>query len=196
MSRTDVGLHIADVYAKALYELSEQSKIVEEVKSELEMLEAIIAQEHGFLNIMSSPQFSGDYKQSLLHKMFAGKVNELTLNFLLVADEHNRMMFLPQIIARFNEIWEAHHGFSVVELTLTEDLNEGELENASEAIANAMQKKVILKLNVKPSIVGGAVIKYGDSLIDNSIKGRLHRAVRTVMDKCKELGIKHEVRYQ
>jgi len=196
MSRTDVGLHIADVYAKALYELSEQSKIVEEVKGELEMLEAIIAQEHGFLNIMSSPQFSGDYKQSLLHKIFAGSLNELTFNFLLTVDKHNRMMFLSQIINCFDEIWEAHHGFSVVELTLTESLNEDELRNASEAIANAMRKKVILKLNVKPSIVGGAVIKYGDSMIDNSVKGRLHRAVRTVMDKCKELGIRNEVQYQ
>ncbi len=196
MSRTDVGLHIADVYAKAIYELAEQSKIVEEVKSELELLEAIIAQENGFLNIMSSPQFSSDYKQSLLHKMFAGRLNELTFNFLFTVDKHNRTMFLPQIIARFNEIWEAHHGFSVVELTLFDDLKEDELKNASEAIANAMQKKVILKLNVKPSIMGGAVIKYGDSLIDNSIKARLHRAVRTVMDKCKELGIRNEVRYQ
>jgi F-type H+-transporting ATPase subunit delta len=195
MTRTDVGLHVADVYAKALYELSEQSKIVEEVKSEMELLEAIIAQDSGFLNIMVSPQFSSDYKQSLMHKIFAG-LNELTFNFLLTVDKHNRMMFLSQIINCFDGIWEAHHGFSVVELTLTENLNEDELRNASEAIANAMRKKVILKLNVKPSIVGGAVIKYGDSMIDNSVKGRLHRAVRSIMDKCKELGIRNEVQYQ
>jgi F-type H+-transporting ATPase subunit delta len=195
MTRADVGLHVADVYAKALYELSEQSKIVEEVKSEMELLEAIIAQESGFLNIMVSPQFSSDYKQSLMHKIFAG-LNELTFNFLLTIDKHNRMMFLSQIINCFDEIWEAHHGFSVVELTLTENLNEDELRNTSEAIANAMRKKVILKLNVKPSIVGGAVIKYGDSMIDNSVKGRLHRAVRSIMDKCKELGIRNEVQYQ
>ncbi len=196
MTGTDIGLHVADIYARAIYELAEQFEVVEELKGEMELLGTLIAQEREFLHIMSSPQFSADYKQSLLNKMFAGKINELTLNFLLAVDRHNRMMYLPQMIARFGEIWDAHHGISIVELTFHENLSQGELANVAESVSNAMGKQVQIRLNVKPAIMGGAVIRYGASVIDNSIKGRLHRAVRTIMDRCKQIRIKDEVQYQ
>jgi F-type H+-transporting ATPase subunit delta len=196
MTGTDIGLHVADVYAGVIYDLAEQAAITEEAKSEMELLADLIAREKDFLYIMASPQFSGDYKQSLLQKMFEGKINELTFNFLLTVGRHNRMVFLPQIIAKFVDLWDAHHGLSAVELTVHENLAENELKDASAAIASAMGKKVLLKLNVKPAIMGGAVIRFGDSVIDNSIKARLHRAVRTIIDRCKETGIKDEVQYQ
>jgi F-type H+-transporting ATPase subunit delta len=196
MTGTDIGLHVADIYAKTIYELAEQFKVVEELKGEMKLLETLIAEEREFLHIMSSPQFAAEYKQSLLNKMFAGKINELTLNFLLEVDRHNRMMYLPQMIARFGEIWNAHHGISIVELTFHENLSQGELANVAESVSNAMGKQVQIRLNVKPAIMGGAVIRYGASVIDNSIKGRLHRAVRTIMDRCKQIRIKDEVQYQ
>ena len=196
MTGTDIGLHVADLYARTIYELAGQFEAVEELKGEMKLLETLIAEEREFLHIMSSPQFSAEYKQSLLNKMFAGKINELTLNFLLEVDRHNRMMYLPQIIERFGEIWDAYHGIRIVELTLHENITPDELANVTQAISKAMGKEVQLKLNVKPAIMGGAVIRYGESVIDNSIKNRLYRAVHTIMDNCKQIRIKDEVQYQ
>ena len=196
MTGTDIGLHIGDIYSRALYDLAAEFGIVEEVKDELTMLETLIVQEKEFLNIMASPQFTAEYKQSLLNMMFAGKINDLTLNFLLEVDRHNRAMYLLQMVASFGELWDAHHGISIVELTLHENVNPDELANITQAISNAMGKQVQLKLNVKPAIMGGAVIRYGESVIDNSIKNRLYHAVRTVMDSCKQIRIKDEVQYQ
>ena len=196
MTGTDIGLHVGDLYSKALYDLAAEFGIVEEVKDELTMLETLIGQEKEFLHIMASPQFTAEYKQSLLNKMFAGKVSDLTLNFLLTVDGHNRTMYLPQMITSFGELWDAHHGISIVELTLHENINPDELAGVTQAISNAMGKQVQLKLKVKPAIMGGAVIRYGESVIDNSIKSRLHRAVHTVMDSCKQIRIKDEVQYQ
>ena len=196
MTGTDIGLHVGDLYSKALYDLAAEFGIVEEVKDELMMLETLIEQEKEFLQIMASPQFTDEYKQSLLNKMFSGKTSDLTLNFLLTVDRHNRMMYLPQMITSFGELWDAHHGISIVELTLHENINPDELAGVTQAISNAMGKQVQLKLKVKPAIMGGAVIRYGESVIDNSIKARLCRAVHTVMDSCKQVRIKDEVQYQ
>ena len=196
MTGTDIGLHVADLYARTIYELAEQFEVVEELKGEMKLLETLIAEEREFLHIMSSPQFSAEYKQSLLNKMFAGKISDLTLNFLLEVDRHNRTMYLPQMIDKFGEIWDANHGISIVELTLHENLDPAELANVTQAISKAMGEEVQLKLNVRPAIMGGAVIRYGASVIDNSIKSRLYRAVRTVMDSCKQIRIKDEVQYQ
>jgi F-type H+-transporting ATPase subunit delta len=196
MTGTDIGLHVGDLYSKALYDLAEEFGTVEEVKDEMAMLETLIGQEREFLHIMSSPQFSAEYKQSLLSKMFAGQISDLTLNFLLTIDGHNRMMYLPQMIISFGELWDAHHGISIVELTLHENINSDELSKVTQAISNAMGKQVQIRLNVKPAIMGGAVIRYGESVIDNSVKARLYRAVHTIMDSCKQIRIKDEVQYQ
>jgi len=196
MTGTDVGLHVGDVYSKALYDLAEEFGIVEEVKNEMALLATLIEQEREFLHIMSSPQFAAEYKQSLLNNMFAGKISDLTLNFLLVVDKHSRTMYLSQMIDKFGEVWDAHHGISIVELAFHENLSPEELANVTQAISNAMGKQVQLRLNVKPAIMGGAVIRYGESVIDNSIKARLHRAVHTIMDSCKQIRIKDEVQYQ
>ncbi|MGA2679229.1 MAG: ATP synthase F1 subunit delta [Sedimentisphaerales bacterium] len=196
MTGTDIGLHVGNLYSKALYDLAAEFGIVEEVKDELTMLETLIGQEKEFLHIMSSPQFTDEYKQSLLNKMFAGQISDLALNFLLTVDRHNRTMYLPQMITSFGELWDAHHGISIVELTLHENINPDELAGVTQAISNAMGKQVQLKLKVKPAIMGGAVIRYGESVIDNSIKARLYRAVHTIMDSCKQIRIKDEVQYQ
>jgi F-type H+-transporting ATPase subunit delta len=196
MTGTDIGLHIGDLYSRALYDLAQDFGIVEDVKDEMTMLATLIGQEREFLHIMSSPQFATEYKQLLLNRMFGGKVSDLTLNFLLEVDRHNRMMYLRQMIDGFNEIWDAHHGIKIVELTLHENLDSAELADVTQAIANAMGKQVQLRLSVKPDIMGGAVIRYGESVIDNSIKSRLYRAVHTIMDNCKQIRIKDEVQYQ
>jgi F-type H+-transporting ATPase subunit delta len=196
MTSTDIGLHIGALYSKALYDLAEEFGAVEEVKDEMMMLAAIIEQGREFLHIMSSPQFTDDYKQSLINKMFAGKISDLTLNFLLEVARHNRMMYLSQMIDGFGEIWDAHHGISIVELTLHENINPDELANVTQAVSNAMGRQVQLKLKIRPAIMGGAILRYGESVIDNSIKNRLYRAVRTVMDGCKQIRIKDEVQYQ
>ena len=130
MTALDTALHVADVYADVIYDLAGELSAAEEVKGEIELLAMLIAQERDFLYIMSSPQFSADYKQSLLQMMFEGKISDLTFNFLLTVGRHNRMVYLPQIIARFGEIWDAHHGLSIVELTVSENLSANELNNA------------------------------------------------------------------
>jgi F-type H+-transporting ATPase subunit delta len=196
MTGTDIGIHVGDLYARVLYDLAEQFGVIEEVREEVVMLETLVEQDREFLHIMSSPQFSAEYKQSLLNKMFAGKVSDLMLNFLLEVENHNRTMYLPQMTDKFAELWNAHHGISIVEVTFHENLNPDELANVTQAISGAMGKQVQLRFSVKPAIMGGAVIRYGESVIDNSIRNRLYRAVHTIMDSCKQIRIKDEVQYQ
>jgi F-type H+-transporting ATPase subunit delta len=196
MTGTDIGLHIGDLYSRVLYDLAEEFGIVGDIKDEMTMLAELVEQNREFLHMMSSPQFTDETKQSLINKMFAGKVSDLTLNFLLEVEKHNRMMYLSQITDGFAEIWNAHNGISIVELTLHENISPEELANVTQAVSNAMGRQVRLKLKIRPAIMGGAILRYGESVIDNSIKSRLYRAVRTVMDGCKQIRIKDEVQYQ
>lgn len=185
MNIIDAAVHLADIYARALFELAERSKMVNAIKDDLDIVQDISVQEKEFRTLMASPYFSADYKEQIVQKIFSGKLCDLTIDFLRVVIRHNRMMFLPQIIDRFGQLWEAHHGYQIVQVTVSQAMDSRETERISADIAHAMNNKVKLQVGVNPSIMGGIIIRYGDRVIDNSIRSRLRRAVNTIMSRQK-----------
>jgi F-type H+-transporting ATPase subunit delta len=185
MNVIDAAVHLAEIYARALFELAERSKMVNAIKDDLDIVQNLIIKEKDFGALMASPYFSPDYKEQIAQKIFSGKLSDLTIDFLRVVIRHNRMVFLPQIINRFNEIWEAHHGYKIVQVTVSQVLNSQETEMLSADMARAMNNKVKLQIGVNPSIMGGVIIRFGDRVIDNSIRSRLRRAVNTIMSRQK-----------
>jgi F-type H+-transporting ATPase subunit delta len=185
MNVIDAAVHLAEIYARALFELAERSKMVNAIKDDLDIVQDICIKEKDFGVLMVSPYFSPDCKEQILQKIFSGKLNDLTIDFLRVVIRHDRMVFLPQIINRFNEIWEAHHGYKIVQVTVSQAMNSQETEMLSADMARAMNNKVKLQIGVNPSIMGGVIIRFGDRVIDNSIRGRLRRAVNTIMSRQK-----------
>jgi F-type H+-transporting ATPase subunit delta len=185
MNVIDVAVHLADIYARAFFELAERSKMVNAVKDDLDVVQDISVQEKDFRTLMTSPYFSSDLKKQMVQKILSGKLCDLTVDFLMVVIRHNRMMFLPQIIARFNELWEAHHGYKIVQVTVSQMLNSQEAEKLSADIAHAINNKAKLQMGVNPSIMGGIIIRFGDRVIDNSIRSRLRRAVNVIMSRQK-----------
>jgi F-type H+-transporting ATPase subunit delta len=185
MNVNDIAIRLAEVYSQALFALARESDCVESVKEDVDAIIAIIDQDADFISLMVSPYFSEQYKQALVLKVFSGRLNELTMNFLKIVIEHERTVFLPQILDRFNEHWDALHGRAVVKVTVSEPIDEKELAKLTIDISVTMNRPADVVMNVNPEIIGGAVINYGDSIIDNSIRGRLARAVTAVTGRAK-----------
>lgn len=202
MNVIDAGVHLAEVYARALFELArpllllrkelqgcggpaDSSKMISAVKDDLDVVMNVRAREKDFGALMVSPYFSPDYKQQMVQKIFSEKLNDLTVDFLKVVIQHNRMVFLPQIVNRFNELVEAHHGFQIVQVTVSEPLAGDQAEKLSADVAAAIGHKVKLQVDVNPAIMGGIVIRFGDRVIDNSIRSRLRRAIGAIMSRPK-----------
>jgi F-type H+-transporting ATPase subunit delta len=185
MNVNDIAIRLAEVYSQALFSLASESDCVEQVKEDVDAIAAIIDNDADFISLMVSPYFSEQYKQALVVKAFSGRFNELTTNFLKIVIEHERTVFLPQILDRFNEHWDALHGRAVVKVTVSEPIDEKELAKLTIDISVTMNRPADVVMNVNPEIIGGAVINYGDSIIDNSIRGRLARAVTAVTGRAK-----------
>jgi len=185
MNVIDAGIRLGEVYAQALFELAEQSKMIDVIKDDLDVVRSVSIQEKDFEALMVSPYFSAEYKGQIAQKIFSGKLSDLTVNFLITAIRHNRMMFLPQIIDRFNELLETHEGYCIVQVTVSEAMSKEGAKKLSENIAGAVKNKVKLQVDVNPSIMGGIIIRCGDRVIDNSIRSRLRRAVKIIMSRPK-----------
>jgi len=172
-----VVTRIADIYAQILLDLADESQAVEEVAADLDAVSTLLEQQPDFEAFLASPYFAEQTKRDFVRRVFAGKLQTLTLSFLSVTAEHNRGGFLPEIIGRFKQLYREYLGYQTVEVTVARPISPEQLEGLSHELAEALKAKVDLDVHVDPSILGGVVIRYGEEMLDNSVRGRLARAI-------------------
>ncbi len=175
------NLRIGDIYAQAVFETAEEQQLPEVVKSDLEFLGSVFNEVADLKELLWSPYFTRQYKAVLLEKMFAGRFSQLTMNFLMVVARHNRLKFLPAIIAGFDRLWDQRHGLVPVQITVSQKLDDPRVKTLCSEISSALQRKIRLTDSiVDPSIIGGIIIHFADKVIDNTIRTRLVNAVQTL----------------
>jgi F-type H+-transporting ATPase subunit delta len=190
---SDTGVRVGEIYAQTLFELSEESKMADTVKVNLEALGGAIATEPDFGKFITSPYFSGEFKSELLRKVFSGKLADLTMDFLMVVIRHNRMAFLSHIIDRYIELWDLRNGFCNVKISVGQPMESSEIEKLAEEIATELNCKVKMECEVKPDVIGGIAIRYGNKVVDNTVKTRLRKAVEEITSRERRREKIHEV---
>jgi F-type H+-transporting ATPase subunit delta len=176
-----LGSYLEKTYAAVLFELADESGALHVVKDDLDCWTGICGMVKDFEKLIVSPYFPSEYKQQFVHKMLSGKIANLTMDFLVVVIKHNRTKFLPHIIAEYNRLWDVREGYCPVEVTVAGRISDNEVKKLAADIASMMDCKVKLKLTINPEILGGVTIRYDDKVIDNTVQGRLHKAVETII---------------
>jgi F-type H+-transporting ATPase subunit delta len=185
--------YVSKLYAAALFELADQSDMIADVGQDLSEIKQFAASEKEFLDLNMSPYFSPEFKSQLLQKLFANKITDLTLNFLQVVNKHDRMMYLPLIAQDYETLVDNHFGRVAVNVTLSKELNEQEVQNLTAEIASVLSSQVKLSMRVDSSIIGGIVLRKGDMIIDNTIKTQLREAVKAITSHRKNREKIHEI---
>jgi F-type H+-transporting ATPase subunit delta len=183
MISTYLGLR--ETYAQALFELACDNHVADAVKDDIELLAEIINKEEDFLRFLGSPYFARPYKEQLVSGVLSGKITDLTMNFLLVLIGHSRTALLPRIVSRYGQLWDANNGYFPVKVTVAHPLDEAQRQELQLSIEAAVGGLARLELVVKPDVIGGVVVRCGDRLIDNTVRGRLQTAVKTIMGQLK-----------
>ncbi|MFZ0035215.1 MAG: ATP synthase F1 subunit delta [Sedimentisphaerales bacterium] len=176
------GSYLEKTYAAVLFELADEADTLRAVKDDLDCWTEICNMVKDFEKLIVSPYFSSEHKQQFVHKMLSGKITDLTMNFLEVVIRHDRTRFLPHIITEYNKLWDARAGYCPVEVTVAKQISNDEVEKLAAGIASTINCKVKLKLTINPEILGGVIIRYDDKVVDNTVKGRLHKAVETIIE--------------
>ena len=174
---TGTAARVADIYARTLLDLAKQARTVESAAAELEVVATLLTQNPRFGAFLASPYFAEQTKQDLLRRVLQDRVSLLTLHFLLVIIDHGRGALLPDIIERLQQLYRAYQGYQPVQVTVARPLNPEQLAQLSRELAEALHTKIDLDVQVDPSILGGVVIRYGEEMVDNSVRGRLARTI-------------------
>ncbi len=183
MMSTDIRLR--ENYANTLFELAKENQAADIVQEDLETMAGIIKEENDLIKFLTSPYFCRQCKEQLVNATLSARIAELTMNFLMVLIKHNRVGLLPSIIVKYGQLWDADRGCYPVKVTVARPLEQGEAEEMTAAIAAAVGGAVRLEWTVNPDIIGGAIIRCGDRVIDNTVHNRLRTAVKTIIGQVK-----------
>jgi F-type H+-transporting ATPase subunit delta len=162
-------------YCKALFELAlEQDQLVT-VEKDLERIDEIIGQNKDFTAFFASPIVRESQKTKFLTEIFKDQVSVLTGQFLRLLSEKKRSSLLPLIVQHFWAMLLAYRDIVEVELTSVVDLNNDQLKRIQNNLQEVTGKSVILKKSYDPALIGGFIVKMGDTVIDNSIRNQLNK---------------------
>lgn len=177
---------VREVYSEVLFELAEQAGCVDSVTEDLARIREALKAEPEFATILTSPGIKGSEKAKIMRRVFEGKVEALTLDFMSVLARRSRIGFLGPISDKYEMLVDVRRGRALVEVTVAKALDGKQTKRLKADLREAISKDVKLSVVVEPAIIGGIIIKKDDTVIDNSVKTALKRGVATVMENLKD----------
>lgn len=164
---------VARRYAEALFELAVEKDILSKVEEDLELVLQVLEASQDFQNILNSQRVPGPDKRDLLTQLFEGRLHEITMNFILVLTEKRRERYLHRISKEYIRLAEAKRNIVEAQVKTAVELTREDKQVLEQKLSESTGKNIKVVLKVDPELLGGAVIKIGDKVIDGSVARRL-----------------------
>jgi F-type H+-transporting ATPase subunit delta len=172
---------IAQVYARSLFEVATEHDKLDLVRDQLaEFVEALDAS-HELRMFFFSPYFSTDEKQEGLRQTVT-EADESFLNFLSLLLENHRMPVIFRARREYDRLWREANHLLAVQITSAVELDPSVAERVGDEIGRQTGRTVELTSSVDPEILGGIVVRVGNSIIDASIRTRLDNLRKQVVN--------------
>ena len=163
---------IASVYARSLFEVAKEHDKLDKVRDELGEFADALHDSRELQVFLFSPYFSTREKSEGLDKAISG-ADETTVNFLKLLIEKHRMPVIFRVRAEFDTLWEEENKLLPVQVTSAIELPKDTVKQIGDRIAEQTDRKVELSSTVDPDILGGIIVRVGNSVLDASIRNRL-----------------------
>ena len=163
---------IATVYARALFEVAKERGDLDEVREQIGQFADALDSERALQTFFFSPYFSTEEKKDGLHKAIDGAADAV-MNFLELLVEKHRMPAIFRIRRELDALWRKENQMLPVQLTSAIPLDEQTVADLGRTIGERTGRKVDVTASVNPDILGGIVLRVGNSILDASIRNRL-----------------------
>jgi F-type H+-transporting ATPase subunit delta len=165
---------VARPYAKAAFAFAREAGRVAEWSGWLATARSVVASEE-FQKLERSPGVTTAELTKLVAGICADGLDDHGRAFLALLTENGRLDYLPEISSRFEELKAEDQNVADVDVVSATSLDDRQRERLTAALRQRLRCDVRLHCSVDPQLIGGAVVRSGDLLIDGSLKGKLER---------------------
>ena len=170
---------LAQVYGRSIFQVAREHGKLDELREQLGQFADALNEQRELAVFFFSPYFSTTEKQEGLGRLLDG-AEEIFLNFLSLLIENHRMPVIFRIREEYERLWEEENRTLPVEITSAIALDEQTTASLGRQIGERAGRKVTIAAHVDPDILGGIVVRVGNSILDASIRNRLEQLRRHV----------------
>jgi F-type H+-transporting ATPase subunit delta len=165
---------IARPYARAAFQEAQADKRLAPWADALNTSAAVV-QDARVRSLLGNPRVTPAQLAEFVIGIAGDGLDQHGKNFLQTLAENRRLGYLPEIAAIFNELKDAEEGIVDVTVTSAAPLDQQQQLTLSEALSRRLKRRVRLHCETDRALIGGAVIRAGDLVIDGSLRTRLDR---------------------
>lgn len=162
---------MTDKYAKALFELASEENVCDILKNELEEISDVLGENPELIRILDCPGIDIKERQNIINDCFS-VYHKYVLNLLYILTEKRAVHLFSNLVDAYKKAYGIEHITAVTAVPMTEK----EIRKLELVLQKKRNKNIELENKVDPSILGGIILKFPDSQIDASLKGKLEKA--------------------
>jgi F-type H+-transporting ATPase subunit delta len=170
---------IARPYAKAVFADARATNSLASWSATLATASAVVADERVH-KLSNDPRVTPAQLVALIADVSGPTLSDHGRNFLQTLAHNRRLALLPEITAIYETFRAEAENVADVEVTSAVALDDAQTKRLTAALKKRLQREVRLHCSVDPALIGGAVIRSGDLVIDGSIKARLERLASAI----------------
>lgn len=165
---------LARPYAQATFELAQEAGDLAGWEDTLTTLSAIVTNED-VSRLLGHPLISDEQIADAIIGIAGESVVSETSSLVKVLADNGRLKLLPAIAEQFGLLRADAENRIDVEITAAAEIGEQQLEQLGKALKKRFNREIGLNVTVDPELIGGAVVRAGDMVIDNSVRAQLAR---------------------
>lgn len=166
-------LNIANRYANALMEFAIEKELLEKVSADVDLIYNTLKASRELQVLLTSPVLKQDKKLGILEDIFSNKISGEVLTFLHFIIKKNREDVLFQMMKQYLELRDQKLGIINAEVTSSLELIDEHKEKLRMKLEDYTRKKVKISFSLDNKLIGGFVVRIGDTVLDASIKHQL-----------------------
>lgn len=174
---------LGKTYAHALIGAAEKAGVTDKVIGQLsEIVDDYIGKSPKLAAAFASPRVDNDEKTRVIDKIFGGTFDPTLVKFLKVMASRDRLGYVAAVRDAAEGIYDDKMGRALATIRTAVPLDKALRKQISEKLGTALKRDVRLKEEVDPDLIGGMVVRVGDTVFDNSVANRLDTMAKKTRD--------------
>ena len=166
------------MYAKALYELAEETSVDEKVLNELSEVVTILSGEPEYIRLADSYTLPAKQRAALIGDVFDGRIEEILLNTMKILAEKNSLHVLPECARAYRKLYYERHKITTAFITSAISLTDDQKARLLSTLEKKTGKRVLASWATDKSLRGGIRIEMDGIAYDNTVSTKLTRLAR------------------
>lgn len=166
---------IAQRYAKALFKLSKEKNLIDDVYNDMSTLIDAEKTVPEFISFLNTPIVSVSEKERILTQTFSNHFNKISLSFISLLLKNRREMFLINMALKYINLYKEFKGIKSVLLITTNPASKATKDKMIKLVSDAFKCKSDLIEKQDEKIIGGFILRVEDQQFDASIASKIKR---------------------